>query len=295
MDNKKRTLIQAVAAFLQNAHVTGFFTGRIYTGAGKNVCVPGLNCYSCPGALGACPVGSLQNALSAWKFRFPYYVLGLMVFFGAVFGRLVCGFLCPFGFLQELLFRIPSPRKLRTFRGDASLRYVKYAVLIIMVIILPMAHKFTPFYCKYLCPSGTLSGMLLSAADSRLRGLFGWIFTWKALVLTAVVLSSIVIFRPFCKYLCPLGAFYSLFNRASAVRLAVDSGKCTGCGACARVCDMAVNPAASPNHSECIRCGKCVSRCPHGALCFTVFSRPIGVRAPEVISPLDERPEKDNK
>ncbi len=255
MDNKKRTLIQAVAAFLQNAHVTGFFTGRIYTGAGKNVCVPGLNCYSCPGALGACPVGSLQNALSAWKFRFPYYVLGLMVFFGAVFGRLVCGFLCPFGFLQELLFRIPSPRKLRTSGSRAI----------------------SPARC---CP-----GRWFTTAGS----------TWKALVLTAVVLSSIVIFRPFCKYLCPLGAFYSLFNRASAVRLAIDSGKCTDCGACARVCDMAVNPAASPNHSECIRCGKCVSRCPHGALCFTVFSRPVGVRVPEVISPLDERPERDNK
>ncbi|MBQ9900844.1 MAG: 4Fe-4S binding protein [Clostridia bacterium] len=276
MDNKKRTLIQAAAALLQNGHISGFFTGKIYTGAGKQFCLPGLNCYSCPGALGACPVGSLQNAISAWHFRFPSYVLGWLLFFGAAFGRLICGFLCPFGFVQDLLFKIPSPRKLRTFRCDRQLRSVKYGVLLITVLILPAAHHFTPFYCKYLCPSGTLSGLLLSAADGRLRALWGWIFTWKAIVLAAVVLASVVIFRPFCKYLCPLGAFYSLFNRVSAVRLHPDREKCTGCGLCAKVCDMAVNPAASPDDPECIRCFKCVSACPHGALCCTCFSKRAG-------------------
>ena len=279
LDNKKRTFIQAAAAFLQNAHITGFFTGKIYDGAGKNICVPGLNCYSCPGALGACPIGSLQNAVTAWKFKFPCYVLGLMIFFGAAFGRLICGFLCPFGFLQDLLFKVPLPKKLRSFCGDAQLRYMKYAVLLIMVLILPFAHKFTPVYCKFLCPSGTLSGILLSAADSRLRSLFGWIFTWKAIVLTAVVLTSMAVFRPFCKYLCPLGAFYALFNRVSAVRLKVDGEKCVRCGACARVCDMAVNPAATPNHPECIRCGQCVRCCPHEAIGFTFASKPVRVKA----------------
>lgn len=278
LDNKKRTFIQAAAALLQNAHITGFFTGTIYDGRIKNICVPGLNCYSCPGALGACPLGSLQNAVSAWKFRFPFYVLGFMMFFGAAFGRLVCGFLCPFGFLQDLLFRIPFPKKLRTFRGDGYLRYIKYAMLLFMVIVLPFSFKFTPFFCKYVCPSGTLSGMMLSAADSRLRELWGWIFTWKTLVLVAVVVASIIICRPFCKYICPLGAFYAVFNRASAVRIDIDREKCVNCGACANVCDMAVNPVLTPDHAECIRCGKCVSSCPHGALCFTCFSKPVRVR-----------------
>ena len=290
MDNKKRSFIQAAAAVLQNAHITGFFTGRIYDGAGKNVCVPGLNCYSCPGALGACPLGSLQNAVSAWKFRFPFYVVGLMLFFGAVFGRLICGFLCPFGFLQDLLFKVPAPKKLRTFRGDAQLRNLKYAVLLIMVLILPFAHKFTPVYCKYLCPSGTLSGILLSTADSRLRSLFGWIFTWKAFVLISVVLASMVIFRPFCKYLCPLGAFYALFNKVSAVRLHVDGDRCVRCGACTKVCDMAVDPAVSPNHTECIRCGKCVNCCPHGAIGLAFISLPHKITVTDdIIQPLSER------
>ena len=290
MDNKKRSFIQAAAAVLQNAHITGFFTGRIYDGAGKNVCVPGLNCYSCPGALGACPLGSLQNAVSAWKFRFPFYVVGLMLFFGAVFGRLICGFLCPFGFLQDLLFKVPAPKKLRTFRGDAQLRNLKYAVLLIMVLILPFAHKFTPVYCKYLCPSGTLSGILLSTADSRLRSLFGWKFTWKAFVLISVVLASMVIFRPFCKYLCPLGAFYALFNKVSAVRLHVDGDRCVRCGACTKVCDMAVDPAVSPNHTECIRCGKCVNCCPHGAIGLAFISLPHKITVTDdIIQPLSER------
>lgn len=290
LDNKKRSFIQAAAAVLQNAHITGFFTGRIYDGAGKNVCVPGLNCYSCPGALGACPLGSLQNAVSAWKFRFPFYVVGLMLFFGAVFGRLICGFLCPFGFLQDLLFKVPAPKKLRTFRGDAQLRNLKYAVLLIMVLILPFAHKFTPVYCKYLCPSGTLSGILLSTADSRLRSLFGWIFTWKAFVLISVVLASMVIFRPFCKYLCPLGAFYALFNKVSAVRLHVDGDRCVRCGACTKVCDMAVDPAVSHNHTECIRCGKCVNCCPHGAIGLAFISLPHKITVTDdIIQPLSER------
>ena len=269
---RKRPLIQALSALLHNGHLTGFITGNIYTGPAKQVCVPGLNCYSCPGALGACPVGSLQNALSAYRFRFPYYVLGFLLLFGTLLGRVICGFLCPFGFLQELLYRVPLPekcrrvRKLHTFPGDRPLRLVKYGVLALLVLLLPFMVKGTPFFCKYLCPSGTLSGLLLTVRDQRLAPLLGGIFTWKALVLTVIVLGSILWFRPFCKYLCPLGAFYALFNKVAAVRLGIDAQRCTKCGRCAKVCGMAVNPAAQPNAAECIRCGQCVAACPHEAI-----------------------------
>ena len=134
--------IQLVAALVQNANFKGFFTGRIYQGSTKNVCVPGLNCYSCPGAVGACPIGSLQNFLGSKTFKFPYYVLGLILFFGALLGRAVCGFLCPFGFIQELIHKIPFPKKkLRTFKGDKQLRYLKYVILAVFVIILPILIK----------------------------------------------------------------------------------------------------------------------------------------------------------
>ena len=221
LDNKRRTAIQGLSALLQNANWAGFFTGRLYQGPLKNVCVPGLNCYSCPGAVGACPIGSLQSALSGYRFRFPYYVLGLILFFGAVLGRLVCGFLCPFGLLQDLLYRIPFFKKLHTFRGDRLLRKLKYAVLLVMVIVLPVCVKLTPFFCKYLCPSGTLSGILLSLSDSRLFRVLGSQFVWKVCVLACILLASLLICRPFCRYLCPLGTIYGLCNPVSAVRMKV--------------------------------------------------------------------------
>ena len=268
MDKKKRFALQSLAALLQNANFKGFFTGRIYGGRLKNICVPGLNCYSCPGAAGACPIGALQNALSARHFKVPYYVVGLLLFFGALLGRAVCGFLCPFGFLQDLLHRIPFPKKLRTFKGDKPLRKLKYLVLLFAVLLLPTVCKLTPVFCKYICPSGTLSGILLTLSDSRLVSLLGGRFLWKCSILCLVILSGIVLFRPFCKYLCPLGAVYALFNRVSVVQMQVDAQKCTHCGACKSVCGMCVDPAETPNHTECIRCGKCIECCPHDALSY---------------------------
>ena len=260
----RRFGIQAAAALLQNANFKGFFTGKIYDGPIKQVCVPGLNCYSCPGAVGACPIGSLQNILGGLRFRIPYYVLGILIFFGALLGRAVCGFLCPFGWLQELLHKIPFYKKKR-FKADKALRTVKYFVLA-ATLLLPLFVKLTPFFCNYLCPSGTLAGVLLSASNSAVRGQLGWLFTWKAAVLLALVAASLVIWRPFCKYLCPLGAIYGFFNRIALYRMDFHASACVHCGACAKVCRMNVDPAKTPNSMECIRCGDCVHACPQGAL-----------------------------
>ena len=264
--DKRRFSIQAVSALLYNANLKGFLTGKIYQGAGKNICVPGLNCYSCPGAVGACPIGSLQGFLSGLKFRFPYYVLGFLIFFGALLGRAVCGFLCPFGFFQELLHKIPFPIKKNSFAGDRQLRWVKYAVLLLMVVILPLCFALTPFFCKYLCPAGTLSGILLAVHDSMLRAQLGGIFLWKAFVLAAVIVGCLIVFRPFCKYLCPLGAIYGFFNRIALYRMDLDADRCVSCGKCKKVCQMGVDPVRECNSAECIRCGDCVRNCPVNAI-----------------------------
>ena len=264
--DKRRFSIQAVFALLHNANLKGFLTGKIYQGAGKNICVPGLNCYSCPGAVGACPIGSLQGFLSGLKFRFPYYVLGFLIFFGALLGRAVCGFLCPFGFFQELLHKIPFPIKKNSFAGDRQLRWVKYAVLLLMVVILPLCFALTPFFCKYLCPAGTLSGILLAVHDSMLRAQLGGIFLWKAFVLAAVIVGCLIVFRPFCKYLCPLGAIYGFFNRIALYRMDLDADRCVSCGKCKKVCPMGVDPVRECNSAECIRCGDCVRNCPVNAI-----------------------------
>ena len=264
--DKKRFGIQALAALLQNANLKGFFTGKIYRGPLKSVCVPGLNCYSCPGAVGACPIGSLQSFLSGLRIRIPYYIVGLLLFFGAVLGRAVCGFLCPFGFLQELLNKIPGVPKRDHFRLDRPLRRLKYAVLVLLVVVLPLLYPLTPFFCKYLCPSGTLAGILLAARDSMVRAQLGGIFLWKFFVLLWVAAACLVIYRPFCKYLCPLGAIYGLFNRFALYRTHLDADKCIHCGACAAACRMCVDPSKTPNSAECIRCGDCARACPAGAL-----------------------------
>lgn len=258
--------VQAAATLLQNAHFRGFFTGNIYQGAGKNVCVPGLNCYSCPGAVGACPLGSLQTYLGQRPFRFPYYVAGLLLFFGALLGRTVCGFLCPVGFLQELLHRVPFFKKIRTWRGDRVLRWLKYAVLAVFVVAIPLAVARTPGFCKYICPGGTLAGILLALSNKAIPPLLGGLFWWKCGILAGLVLLSMLLWRPFCKYLCPLGALYGFFNRISLHRLRLDGDKCVACGQCAAVCRMGVSPQTAPGSPECIRCGDCVRACPTGAL-----------------------------
>ena len=272
---RKRFGVQAASALLHNADLKGFFTGKISSGPLKSVCVPGLNCYSCPGAVGACPIGSLQSSLGALRFRLPAYVLGLLIFFGALLGRTVCGFLCPFGWLQELLHSIPFFRKTNRFALDRPLRKCKYAVLAVLVVILPACVKLTPFFCRYVCPAGTLSGMLLALHDRLVGGQLGWLFAWKSIILALTVFAALVVWRPFCKYLCPLGAFYGFFNRVSLHRLELRENRCTGCGSCAAVCRMCVDPSKTPGSAECIRCGACVEACPTGAL-----SLGFGERAP---------------
>lgn len=264
--------VQLISAALVNGYAAGFQKGRIFTGGTKAVCVPVLNCYSCPGALGACPIGSLQAAVGGRQRHFPFYVLGLMTLFGVVLGRLVCGMLCPFGLVQDLLHRIPLPKAAVPRRLDRPARKLKYVVLLVLVIGLP-AFAVTetgvtpPYFCEYVCPAGTLGGGIpLLLADPALRSLAGTLFSWKALVLAAVAMASVCIPRPFCRYLCPLGAFYALFNRFSFFRMHLDTDRCVGCGKCERVCPMEVEVTGDINSAECIRCGACRSACPTGAI-----------------------------
>ena len=204
----RRLAVQICAALLQNANWRGFASGTIYQGELKQVCVPGLNCYSCPGAVGACPLGSLQNSLSRQKPSFPFYVLGLLILFGALLGRAVCGFLCPFGLVQDLLFRIPFFKKIRTFPGEKYLRWLKYVIAALLVVALPLIYTGVPYFCKYVCPAGTLFGAIpLLSLDQILSDQIGPLFWWKLLVLIHVLLVSLLLSRPFCRYLCPLGGF----------------------------------------------------------------------------------------
>lgn len=267
-----RGWIQAGAVLFTNLHLSNFIKGGIYQGKGKNVCVPGLNCYSCPAASGACPIGAFQAVAGSSKFRFSYYISGFLILLGVLLGRLICGFLCPFGWFQELLHRIPT-RKLST-KKLRPLTYLKYVILLVMVVLLPAiavndVGMGDPFFCKYLCPQGVLEGAIpLALVNSGIRAALGKLFTWKLCILLAVTALSILFYRPFCKWLCPLGAFYALFNKVSLLQMKVDANACISCGKCARACGMDVDVTKTPDHAECIRCGKCVLACPTGAVHF---------------------------
>lgn len=267
-----RHRFQALWALLTNSYLIGFVQGKIYRGKLKNLCVPGLNCYSCPGAVGSCPIGSLQAVIGNWNFKFSFYVAGFLVFVGALIGRFVCGWLCPFGLIQDLLHKIPFPKKIKTFRGDKLLRKLKYVILAVFVILMPLylvdiMDQGSPYFCKLICPAGTLEGGIpLVLLNKSMRRAIGWLYVWKNVLLAVTVLLSILIYRPFCKYICPLGAIYSVFNPISVFKYRVDKNKCTQCGACAKVCKMQVNPSKTPNHPECIRCGQCKKICPTGAI-----------------------------
>ena len=267
-----RGWIQAGATLLTNIHLPNFLKGGLYQGKGKAVCVPGLNCYSCPAASGACPIGSFQAVVGSSKFRFSYYITGFLILLGVLLGRVICGFLCPFGWFQELLHKIPT-KKLST-KKLKPLTYLKYVVLLVMVVLLPVLvtnqlGMGDPFFCKYLCPQGVLEGAIpLSLANAGIRAALGSLFRWKFIVLLTVIVLSIVFYRPFCKWLCPLGAFYALLNKVSLFQMQVDQSKCVSCGKCAKVCKMDVDVTKSPNHTECIRCGMCIRACPTEAVSF---------------------------
>ncbi len=264
-------ILQVIAVVLVNGYMAGFREGRIFAGRSKAFCVPVLNCYSCPGAIGACPIGALQTSIGSRR-HFPFYVLGTLMLFGVILGRAVCGLLCPFGFIQDLLHKIPVPKCKVPIRIDRVARYIKYMVLVLAVFLIPALFvaepgMIPPYFCKYICPAGTLEGGLpLMAANPLLRELAGALFTWKMLVLVLVLAASMLIHRPFCRYLCPLGAFYSLFNRFSFYQMHINRQACIGCRKCERSCPMEVEVTRDINSPECIRCGKCRAVCPTGAI-----------------------------
>ncbi len=149
---------------------------------------------------------------------------------------------------------------------------MKYLILLVFVILMPLfvvdiVGQGAPAFCKYICPSGTLLGGLpLVLKNSGLQAMIGFLFQWKVAILVVTLLISIVIYRPFCKYICPLGATYALLNRFSLYRLRLKTDQCIHCGLCAKVCKMGVDPVKTPNSAECIRCGDCARACPRGAI-----------------------------
>lgn len=260
----KRRWIQIYSALLFNANIKGFFNGQIYQGPTKNVCVPGLNCYSCPGAIGSCPLGALQNALIDSKTRTPAYIFGTIILFGLLLGRTICGFLCPIGLGQDLLYKIKTP-KLKKSKFTRIFSYFKYVVLIALVVILPLLLA-VPGFCEFICPAGTLEGgvgLLSNPENAGSLGMLGPLFSWKFTLLILIVVACIFVYRAFCRFLCPLGALYGFFCRIALLGVKLDKEKCTDCGLCISACRLDIKKVGD---HECIHCGACIAVCPTKAI-----------------------------
>ncbi len=287
-----RRLVQLYAALLYNANIRGFVDGHIYTGNLKAACVPGFNCYSCPGAIASCPLGSLQNALNAAGHTAPWYVLGILALFGVILGRTICGWICPLGLIQELLHRIPTP-KLRKSRFTRAMSYLKYGFLAVFVIAIPLWYGvgkgiILPGFCKYICPAGTLEGavgILQHPANSTSFYQLGEIFTRKWVIMVVIGLACVFCYRSFCRFVCPLGAIYGFFNRFALTGVRVNKDRCNGCGLCAMQCQMDVRHVGD---HECISCGKCIGSCAQGAISLQCGR--ITLKGPETGKNADPEP-----
>ena len=277
----KRKIVQLYAALLINANVKGYFNGQIYMGATKNVCVPGLNCYSCPGAVGSCPLGSLQNALYASKTSTIAYVFGTLVLFGLLLGRTICGWLCPIGLGQDLLYKIKTP-KVQKNKVTHVFSYLKYVLLVALVVMIPLVISI-PGFCEYICPAGTFQGglgLLLNSENYAKLAELVPLFTWKFTLMVLIILGSIFFYRFFCRFLCPLGALYGFFCRVAMLGVKLDKTKCTDCGMCISVCRMDIKRVGD---HECIHCGACVSVCPTKAISWK--GEKLLVRANDIGAP----------
>ena len=264
----KRKWIQLYAALLYNANLKGFVQGSIYKGNTKVICAPGMNCYSCPGAVGACPLGSLQGAISSGHSTL-WYVGGILLLYSILFGRMICGWVCPFGYIQELVYKIHTP-KVKKNKFTRILSYLKYVLLVVFVFIIPIMYAFKdqplPAFCKYICPSGTLEGgmlLLANKVNASYFSMLGPIFTWKFLLMVSIMVGCVFIFRLFCRFLCPIGAIYGLFNKLSFFGVKVEEHNCINCNLCVKHCKMDVNKVGD---QECISCGECMNVCPTDAI-----------------------------
>jgi ferredoxin-type protein NapH len=215
----KRRLFQIVFLVLLNLP---------FLGQWKMVCLPVLNCHSCPWAVMACPIGVLGH-MAAWSV-FPALALGTIGLFGVVLGRWLCGWVCPFGFLQDMLYKIPSPK----FVLRPWTKWIKYVILGASVIVVPMSLGLLSygFFCN-ICPAATLQSMfpyyLMGQTD------LSWI---RLGVLLFVLLLAVVSMRSFCKLFCPIGAILAIFNRFSALSLRYEQSNCPSCQICLSKCPM---------------------------------------------------------
>lgn len=267
----RRRIVQFISLLLSNSYFASIPTATFYQGSLKGACVPILNCYACPLAWGSCPIGTLQHFIIVRAL--PFYLVGVLGLIGLFLGRWPCGWLCPFGWFQELLYRIRLPK----FSAPDWLRHMKF-VFLIGVVGFVVWFTLEPWFCK-LCPAGTLEAGLpwlwWSARGSAFAEGMDFatsIFSLKIVILIVLVLLAAMMKRPFCRFVCPLGAFFGVMNKVSLLQLDYDLDSCAiayakgsdfencaTCSHCSTHCPMDLKVPEQRGSVDCIRCMNCTS------------------------------------
>ncbi|OHB69867.1 MAG: hypothetical protein A2V70_02235 [Planctomycetes bacterium RBG_13_63_9] len=219
----------------------------------STVCSPVFHCVSCPLASFACPIGALANFSAIHVF--PFAAVGTLLIYGVVFGTFICGWVCPFGFLQDLVARIPTPKfELPTWMG-----YLRYVVLIVFVLAIPFffSESSPLFFCS-LCPAGALEAALPHTAKLAIAGQqVSWPSTVKITILVLILVAMLFKRRPWCTVFCPLGAIFALFNRISIFFVKFYPDRCSDCDLCRDKCPCAGLSERRAGVERCVRCLKC--------------------------------------
>ncbi len=260
----KRRFVQILALILLSGNITAFTFNAVSFGG---VCLPIIHCNACPLTWFACPIYTISELIQFHSI--PWLALGLIAGCGALVGRFFCGWICPMGLLQDLLYLVPAPK----LRFPSFLRWLKYAFLIIAVGATAYwaGKDVLYFFCAY-CPVATMEVTLPSMIVNH-----DWTMDAGRILRLAVLLSvlALVIFnmRWFCKAMCPVGALVAFTNKYSLLAIRLDPAKCIHCNKCVKSCPMDVPVEESSRtgravnrHSECIECLKCQQVCPVSAI-----------------------------
>lgn len=225
-----------------------------------SVVVLGFYAGACP-----CPIQSMQHGVLALsgtpvKWHSLIYFAGLLPI-TYLFGRIYCGWICHLGALQELIFRTSGFRLLQGARSQLIMRIIRGIVLLALVIQLLVTQT---YLFREIDPFPVVYNFYASHA-------IGW---WLVGIL---VVSSFLLYRPFCKTICPVGLVLGWISKLPGASVLAAKDNCNACKRCNNQCSIRAitrdGNVSKLDNQECIRCGECLNGCPRDAMGFSFKSK----------------------
>lgn len=264
----KRLYFQIILFFTANLGYPGL------PGIKTGFCYPFFYCQACPAATSACPLRALEDSVykQSFEWRFFFYPLLILGFFGVTTGRAICAWACPVGLLQRgtgkvarRLKRRPFVKKIGKHPVERVMRYTKYVVLLGLVIVTSVL---IGFIFTDICPVGFLTGTIPILILNPGKFIPNYFFPVALIIFALFFVLIFLVERGWCRYFCPVGAILAPFNKISFLHIEVHEEGCTNCNLCSYVCPMGIDVPRMHRDPECILCGKCVKACPKNQITF---------------------------